>query len=120
MLPFTRTRVNLPAELAAAGVERLVLAPGGDGLAQLREWRIAAARVVAEGLPRRRALEAMTLEPARALGQDGKVQALKAGAPANFTVWSGDPLDPMARALFVVRDGKVVWDYEREKREEER
>lgn len=120
LIPFTRTRVNLPAELAAAGVERLVLSPAGDGLNDLREWRANAARVVAEGLPRRRALEAMTLEPARTLGQESKVQALKAAGPASFVVWSGDPLDPMSRAMFVVQDGKIVYDRARVEREEAR
>lgn len=119
-LPNTRIRINLPAELAASGVERMVLSPAGESLRDLRDWRSAAARVVAEGLPRRRALEAMTLEPARALGQDDKVLPLKAGAPANFTIWSGDPLDPLSRATFVVRDGKVVYDREREEKEEKR
>ncbi len=119
-LPFTRIRANLPAELARAGVERLVLSPAGDSLRELRDFRGAVTRVVSEGLDRKRAFEAITLEPARALGQEGRIQALKAGAPANFVVWSGDPLDPMSRAMLVVKDGKVVYDREKEEEEEAR
>lgn len=119
-LPFTRVRANLPAELVAAGLARMVLAPAGQGASDLREWRSQVARCVAEGLPRARALEAMTLEPARVLGQDGIVKPLKAGAPANFVVWSGDPLDPLSEAMFVVRDGKVVYDRAKAELEEAR
>lgn len=119
-LPFTRIRINLPAELTHAGLERLILSPDSDSLRSLQDWRTAASRCVAEGLPRAKALEAMTLEPARSLGQESLVQALKAGAPATFVVWSGDPLDPMARALFVVRDGRIVYDRKREEAKEAR
>jgi len=119
-LPFTRVRANLPAELVKAGVEHLVLSPAGDSLRDLGEWRGNAARCVAEGLDRTRALKAMSLDAALTLGQDGSVQPLKAAAPANFVIWSGDPLDPLSEALFVVKDGKVVYDREKEEREEAR
>lgn len=119
-LPFTRIRINLPAEMAQAGVERMILSPDSDSLRSLMDWRTAVSRCVAEGLPRAKALEAMTLEPARSLGQESLVQALKAGAPANFVVWSGDPLDPMARAAFVVRDGRIIYDHKREEAQKAR
>jgi hypothetical protein len=119
-LPFTRIRTNLPAELVRSGVERLVLSPAGDSLRDLRDFRGAVTRLVSEGLERKRAFEAITLEPARALGQEGRIQALKAGAPANFVVWSGDPLNPMSRAMLVVKDGKIVYDREKENEEEAR
>ncbi len=120
LLPFTRIRANLPAELVQAGLARLVLSPAGESARDLTDWRAQAARCVAEGLPRKRALEGMSLEPARALGQDTIVQPLKASAPANFVVWSGDPLDPLSEALFVVRDGKVVYDRKKEEEKEAR
>lgn len=119
-LPFTRIRVNLPAELVRGGLEHMILSPDGDTLRALSDWRTGVGRCVAEGLPRERALQAMTLEPALALGQESLVQALKAGAPANFVIWSGDPLDPMTRAAFVVRDGKIVFDRAREDAKEAR
>jgi hypothetical protein len=119
-LPFTRIRVNLPAELVRDGLEHLILSPENDSLRALMDWRTGVARCVAEGLPRERALQAMTLEPALSMGQESQVQVLKAGAPANFVVWSGDPLDPMAHAAFVVRDGKIVYDRAREDAKEAR
>jgi hypothetical protein len=119
-LPFTRIRANLPAELARAGLARMVLSPAGGSLRDLAEWRAQAARCVAEGLDRARALRAMTLDAAYTLGLDDRVQALAATAPANFVVWSGDPLDPLAEALYVVQDGKIVYDREKEEKEEAR
>ncbi len=119
-LPFTRVRANLPAELANAGLEHLVLSPAGEARNDLREWRDNVARCVAEGLDRERALKAMSLEAARTLGLEASVKPLQAAAPANFVIWSGDPMDPLSEALFVVRDGKVVYDREKEEREEAR
>lgn len=119
-LPFTRVRANLPAELAAAGLERMALAPAGEGRRDFEEWRANVARCVAEGLPRERALAGMSLEPAKMLGQEGAVKPLAAGVPANFVVWSGDPLDPLAEVRYVVEDGKVVYDREKEEKEEAR
>lgn len=119
-LPFTRVRANLPAELARAGLERMLLSPAGDSRGDLEEWRAQVSRCVAEGLDRALALKAMTLEPARTLGLDERVQPLKAAAAANFVVWSGDPLDPLAEALFVVQEGKIVYDRAKEEKEEAR
>lgn len=119
-VPFTRIRVNLPAELVRAGLEHMILSPEADTLRGLTDWRTSVSRCVAEGLPRERALAAMSLEPALSMGQESQVQALKAGAPANFVIWSGDPLDPMARAVFVIRDGRIVYDRKREEAKEAR
>ncbi len=109
-LPYTRIRVNLPAELAAAGVERLVLSPPSLDLRGVRDWRMAVAEVVAEGLDPEVALRAVTVEPAASLGQEELVAPLAVGGPATFTIWEGDPLDPLARARFVVHSGEVVYD----------
>jgi len=119
-LPFTRVRANLPAELAAAGVKHLVLAPPSDSLAGLREWRVGLARVVAEGLDRNVALQGITLVPAASLGQEELIAPLKAGNPATFVIWSGDPLDPMSEVDLVVSAGKVVYDRAKKEMEEAR
>ena len=119
-LPFTRVRANLPAELAAAGVEKLVLAPSSDTARGLEDWRVGVSRVVAEGLDRMVALKAMSLEPAAALGQEELIAPLAAGAPATFVIWSGDPLDPMSEVDFVVSAGEVVYDRAKKEKEEAR
>lgn len=119
-LPFTRVRANLPAELAAAGVEKLVLAPPSDSEGGLEDWRVGVSRVVAEGLDRMVALKAMSLEPAAALGQEELIAPLAAGAPATFVIWSGDPLDPMSEVDLVVSAGEVVYDRAKKEKEETR
>lgn len=119
-LPYTRIRVNLPAELVEAGVKKLVLLPPGGSLADLREWRTGVAQLVGTGLDRDLALRAMSVEPAASLGQEEKVAALKPGAPASFVVWSGDPLAPTSEALYVVSAGETVYDRARAEEEEER
>ncbi len=119
-LPFTRVRANLPAELAAAGVEKLILAPPNDSLSGVRSWRLGAARVVAEGLDRQVALRGMSLEAAASLGQEELIAPLKTGSPATFVIWSGDPLDPMSEVDLVVSAGKVVYDRAKKEKEEAR
>lgn len=119
-LPFTRVRANLPAELAAAGVEKLILSPPSDSLSGLRSWRVGAARVVSEGLDRNTALKGMSLEAAASLGQEELITPIKAGNPATFVIWSGDPLDPMSEVDLVVSAGKVVYDRAKKEKEEAR
>lgn len=119
-LPFTRVRANLPAELAAAGVEKLILAPPNDSLSGVRSWRLGAGLVVAEGLDRQVALRGMSVEAAASLGQEEMIAPLKTGSPATFVIWSGDPLDPMSEVDLVVSAGKVVYDRAKKEKEEAR
>lgn len=109
-LPYTRIRANLPAELAAAGVENLVLSPTSDSLTGLLSYRLAVAQVVAEGLDRHVALRGMSVEPAASMGQEEVVGAIVVGGPATFVIWDGDPLDPMSETYQVLSEGKVVYD----------
>lgn len=109
-LPYTRVRANLPAELAAAGVTKLVLSPTSDSLSGLRSYRLAVAQVVAEGLDRHVALRGMSVEPAASMGQEEVVGPIVVGGPATFVIWDGDPLDPMTETHQVLSEGKVVYD----------
>ena len=119
-LPYTRTRVNLPAELVAAGVEKLVLSPTSASMTGVRNYRLSVASVVANGLDRAIALRGMSIEPAASLGQDERITALAVGAPATFVIWSGDPLDPMSEAMQVLSEGEVVYDRVKAEKEEQR
>lgn len=67
---------------------------------------------VKEGLPRRAALEALTVNPASMMGIDDRVGALVPGLDGDVVVWSGDPLDVTSRAELVLVDGVRVyrWD----------
>jgi len=67
---------------------------------------------VKEGLDRDVALRAITINPARVLGIDGRVGSLAVGKDADLVLWSGDPLDVMQRALRVFIAGREVYTYD--------
>lgn len=60
------------------------------------------------GLSPTRALDAVTIEPAKLLGIDQRTGSLAPGKDADFVVWSTDPLDPAASAESVHIDGISV------------
>ncbi|EID54955.1 amidohydrolase [Saccharomonospora xinjiangensis] len=71
-----------------------------------------AALAVKDGLDPETALRALTVNPARILGLDDRVGALKPGLDADVAIWSGDPLDVMNRALRVFVRGREVYHYD--------
>ena len=52
-----------------------------------------AGNAVANGLPWDKALEAITIAPARIYGIDDRVGSIEVGKDADIVVWSGDPLE---------------------------
>jgi imidazolonepropionase-like amidohydrolase len=66
---------------------------------------------VKEGLDPAEALRSITVNPARIMGIDDRVGALKPGLDADVVIWSGDPLDVMSRALRVFVSGREVYTY---------
>ncbi|OQO92678.1 amidohydrolase [Saccharomonospora piscinae] len=71
-----------------------------------------AALAVKDGLDRDTALRALTVNPARILGLDDRVGALRPGLDADVAIWSGDPLDVMNRALRVFVRGREVYHFD--------
>jgi imidazolonepropionase-like amidohydrolase len=71
-----------------------------------------AALAVKDGLEPTVALRALTANPARMLGLDDRVGALKPGLDADVVVWSGDPLNVMNRALRVFVRGREVYRFD--------
>ena len=67
---------------------------------------------VKEGLDRDEAIRALTVNPARMLGLDDRVGALRPGLDGDVVVWSGDPLDVMSRALAVFVEGREVYTWD--------
>ncbi|WP_308464824.1 amidohydrolase [Rathayibacter soli] len=64
---------------------------------------------VREGLPRQKAFEALTVNPAAFLGLDARVGSLREGLDGDLVVWSGDPLDVNERAEHVFIAGRQVF-----------
>jgi imidazolonepropionase-like amidohydrolase len=67
---------------------------------------------VKEGLDEDTALRSITVNPARIMGIDDRVGALRAGLDADVVIWSGDPLDVMSRALRVFVGGREVYHFD--------
>ncbi|MFN3354116.1 MAG: amidohydrolase family protein [Brevundimonas sp.] len=90
------------AALNAAGVTIAIKGNEG-GVHRAREARYNAGNAVANGLPYDAAIAALTVNPARIFGMQGRFGALTPGAEADVVVWSGDPLEPLSQpeAVFI-------------------
>lgn len=88
--------------LAAAGV---VIAIQGNGSHREREMRYNAGNAAANGLDRRAALAAITINPARIFGLSDRIGSLDPGKDGDVVVWDGDPLDTLARPVRVLIRG---------------
>ena len=107
----TRSKVELrnrslanPGKLAAAGIEISIITD--HPVVPIAFLVHQATLSVKEGLDRETALRAITINPARVMGVDGRVGSLAVGKDADVVLWSGDPLDVMQRALRVFIGGR--------------
>lgn len=94
------------ARLDAAGVEFAFSSPMG-GSHNARNLGQGAGVAVANGLPWRAALEAITANPARIWGLQG-VGQLQAGFDADVVIWDGDPLEVTSYPDAVYIKGRAV------------
>jgi imidazolonepropionase-like amidohydrolase len=62
-----------------------------------------------EGLPYEKALEAITINAAKAVHIDDKVGSIKEGKDADLVIYGGDPLDIRNKPKTVIIDGKIVF-----------
>ncbi len=80
----------------------------GPGNRNVRNLPTPAAISVAHGLSEKKALEAMTINPARILGIDDEVGSLEVGKIANMSIWTGSPIQGRSRAETVIIKGKII------------
>ncbi len=69
---------------------------------------VQAALFVKEGLSRKKALEALTIDAAKINGIEDRVGSLEVGKDADIVIWDGDIFDIMTRPKMVMIDGKIV------------
>ena len=62
------------------------------------------------GLPDRKALEAVTITPARICGISHRVGSLKRGKDADLLVFRQDPLSGLSDPVMVMAGGKIVYE----------
>ncbi|HEY2272768.1 MAG TPA: amidohydrolase [Jatrophihabitantaceae bacterium] len=112
----TRSKVELrertlanPGRLAAAGV--LVALTTDHPVVPINFLVHQATLAVKEGMTRDDALRSLTVNPARMMGLDDRVGALRAGLDGDVVIWDGDPLDVMSRAERVFVSGVPVYEY---------
>lgn len=94
-----RARDDAAALLSAAGVPLVI----GCGDSSHRRLRQEAGLAVAYGLPRAKALAAITSGPARALGMEKELGTVEPGKRADLVLWAGDPLElsTLAQRIFI-------------------
>jgi imidazolonepropionase-like amidohydrolase len=66
---------------------------------------------VKEGLDRDTALAALTINPARIAGIDGRLGSIEPGKDADLVLWSGDPLDVFSRAQRALIGGREIYSW---------
>ncbi len=115
--PYDANFANAGA-LAKAGVR--VAFTDGANASNARNLPDQAAAAAAFGFPREKAVEAMTLEPARILGVSDRIGSLEPGKDATLIVTDGDILDPRTRVLAAYLDGRALDLTDKQKRLYER
>jgi imidazolonepropionase-like amidohydrolase len=101
-------RMGTAAVLDKAGV--VVGFHTDDYITDSRIFLRSAGLAVRAGLPRDKALYAMTMAGARMLGLDSRVGSLESGKDADFIVLSGDPLSVYTHVEQTWVEGRKVFD----------
>ena len=104
--------IFVPAVFYEAGIPFALRSDAGQSFGTRYLW-YQAARLVRNGIPRREALLAITVNPAKIIGLGERQGALLAGMDANILLLTGDPLDSTTWVDQVIIEGKLL--YEREK-----
>lgn len=96
-----------PGRLAAAGVTIAITTDHPVVPVSLLSHQ--AALAVKEGLDPGVALRALTINPARIVGIDGRLGSIEAGKDGDLAIWSGDPLDVFSQVELAFIGGRQVY-----------
>ncbi len=103
---------DTPAKLSEAGIPFVFQSGYESYVPKTRVVLFEAAVAVGYGLDRRKALKALTIEPARILNIDERLGSLQPGKDADLVLFNGDPFEYTTRPIHVIIDGNPVYDYE--------
>ncbi len=70
---------------------------------------ICAGIAVKHGMKPEKALEAITINPAKILGIDDNVGSIEVGKDADIVIWDNNPLEIQSNVLYTIINGKVVF-----------
>ena len=65
---------------------------------------------VKHGMKKEKAIEAITINPAKTLGIDDAVGSIEVGKDADIVIWDGCPLEIQSNVLHTIIDGKLVYN----------
>ncbi|MYL35275.1 amidohydrolase family protein [Pontibacillus yanchengensis] len=69
---------------------------------------VCAALAAREGLPVQKALEGITILPARNLGVEDRLGSIEVGKDADLVLWNGHPFEFMSKPSWTMINGKIV------------
>lgn len=95
-----------PVKLYEAGILFCFSSGGSPALAKDLPYH--AGRAVAFGLPHSKAIEALTINPAKIFGIEDRVGSLEPGKDADLFICDGDPLDIRTNITYLLINGKEV------------
>ena len=70
---------------------------------------VCAGIAVKHGMDAKKAIEAITINPAKTLGIDNRVGSIEVGKDADIVIWDNNPLEIQSNILYTIIDGKVVY-----------
>ncbi len=100
-------KMSTPGEMVKAGA--MVCLTTDAPVIPIDSLRDSLIQCIREGLPADKALEIVTINPAKILGVDNRVGSLKPGKDADFLVFDGDPLDSRNAVLETYINGQLVY-----------
>ena len=101
--------VGICAEYLASGARNLSLNTDSPVVPE-EELFLQGAMAARYGADTYTMLRALTIHPAKAFGIDGRLGSLEPGKDADFSVFTGDPLDPRSRVEVVLIEGSIEYD----------
>jgi len=97
---------SCPGILAKAGIPTAIITD--HPVTPIQYLPLCAALAVREGMDREEALRAITVNPAKICGIDGRVGTIEEGKDADLVAFATDPLRLESKPLFVIAGGKIA------------
>ncbi len=112
LVPNTRDRINIPKTLSDKEMPFAFSLSLGQSefRAQPDSPLFPVSSLVKNGLDRKKAMEALTIMPAKLIGMDSEVGSLEVGKKANFLLLDGDPFGATTSIQRVFVEGKQIYE----------